>query len=75
MCGGGCSGVRGMFIRCTQTRNTASGARYYTYRLVRSERVAGKVKQLTLLNLGCHFDMDQAHWLVLCCRIEALLAG
>jgi len=64
-----------MFIRRTQTRNTASGERYHTYRLVRSERVAGKVKQLTLLNLGRHFDVDQAHWPALCCRIEALLAG
>jgi len=64
-----------MFIRRTQTRNTASGERYCTYRLVRSERAAGKVKQFTLLNLGRHFDVDQAHWPALCCRIEALLAG
>lgn len=64
-----------MFIRRTQTRNTSSGERYHTHRLVRSERVGGKVKQLTLLNLGRHFDADQAYWPTLCARIEALLGG
>jgi hypothetical protein len=64
-----------MFIRRTQTRNTSSGESYYTYRLVRSERVGGKVKQLTLLNLGRHFEVDQALWPVLCARIEELLGG
>ena len=37
-----------MFIRQTSTRNNLSGESYTTYRLVRSERVAGKVKQVTL---------------------------
>ena len=64
-----------MYIRRTQTRSTASGERYFTYRLVRSERIGGKVKQLTLLNLGRHFDLDQAHWPALCSRIDELLAG
>ena len=64
-----------MFIRRTQTRNTASGETYSTYRLVRSARVGGKVKQLTLLNLGRHFDLDPAHWPALCGRLEELLAG
>ena len=64
-----------MYIRRTQTRNTDSGERYYTYRLVRSERVNGKVKQLTLLNLGRHFEVDPAQWPALCSRIEALLGG
>lgn len=64
-----------MFIRRTQTRNASSGERYHTYRLVRSERVGGKVKQLTLLNLGRHFEMDQALWPTLCARIEELLGG
>ena len=50
-----------MFIRRTHTRNTSSGESYYTYRLVRSERVDGKVKQLTLLNLSRHFDVGQPH--------------
>jgi len=64
-----------MFIRRTQTRNRDSGESYYTYRLVRSERVGGKVKQLTLLNLGRYFDVEQPYWPSLCVRVEELLAG
>jgi hypothetical protein len=33
-----------MYIRRAQTRNTTTGERYFTYRLVRSERVGGKVR-------------------------------
>ena len=47
-----------MYIRRTQTRNNATGEAYFTYRLVRSERIAGKVKQVTLQNLGRHFSVD-----------------
>ncbi|RMG59559.1 MAG: IS1634 family transposase, partial [Gammaproteobacteria bacterium] len=64
-----------MYIRRTQTRNTASGERYYTYRLVESKRIGGKVKQITRLNLGRHFDVKQEHWPVLCARIDELLRG
>ena len=63
-----------MFIRRTQTRNTTSGERYYTHRLVQSKRVDGKVRQITLLNLGRHFDVDQDHWPLLCSRIDELLS-
>jgi hypothetical protein len=44
-----------MFIRQTQTNSTATGEKYITYRLVRSERIQGKVHQITVLNLGRHF--------------------
>lgn len=64
-----------MFIRRTQTRNTASGESYYTYRLVRSARVGGKVKQLTLFNLGRHFEVAQTDWPALCQRVEELMSG
>lgn len=64
-----------MYIRRSQTRNAHSGENYYTHRLVRCARVGGKVKQLTLLNLGRHFDVDRAHWPRLCARIEELLEG
>lgn len=63
-----------MYIRCTQTRSSASGERYVTYRLVRSIRVDGKVKQQTVLNLGRHFDVDSKYWPDLCARIEELLS-
>lgn len=64
-----------MFIRRTQTRRTATGERYFSHRLVRSERIDGRVKQRTLLNLGRHFDVAQEHWPMLCARIEQLLGG
>jgi hypothetical protein len=44
-----------MFIRRTATRNTTTGESYTTFRLVRSERIGRKVRQVTLLNLGRHF--------------------
>jgi len=59
-----------MYIRRTQTRNTLSGDSYFTFRLVRSERIGGKVKQLTLLNLGLQSEVDSHHWPTLCARIE-----
>ena len=64
-----------MYIRRTQTRSSATGEHYFTYRLVRSERIAGKVKQVTLLNLGRHFAVDPSFWTALCVRIEELMAG
>ena len=64
-----------MYIRRTQTRSNATGEAYFTYRLVRSERIDGKVKQVTLLNLGRHFAVDQSLWPALCIRIDELLAG
>ncbi len=41
-----------MFIRQTRTNNKATGEGYFTYRLVRGERIAVKVRQITVLNLG-----------------------
>ncbi len=64
-----------MFIRRSATRNTLTGESYFTLRLVRSERVAGKVRQVTLLNLGRHFAVAQEDWPLLCARIEELISG
>ena len=64
-----------MFIRRTQTRTTATGATYFTHRLVRAERLGDKVRQRTLLNLGRHFEVSQNDWPVLCQRIEEVLSG
>lgn len=63
-----------MFIRRTRTNNTATGEDYFTFRLVRGERIAGKVRQITVLNLGRHFPIAQEDWPLLCSRIEQLLA-
>ena len=46
-----------MFIRQTRTSNKATGEGYVTYRLVRTERIGGKVRQITVLNLGRHFPI------------------
>jgi transposase len=62
-----------MFIRQTRTNNKATGEGYFTYRLVRGERIGGKVRQITVLNLGRNFAIKQEDWPLLCCRIEQLL--
>jgi hypothetical protein len=67
--------LAGMFIRTTTTRNSAAGETYLTHRLVESRRVGGKVRQVTLLNLGRHFPLPKARWLDLCARIGELLNG
>jgi transposase len=64
-----------MFIRKTTTRNKSANESYFTFRLVASERTGDQVRQITLLNLGRHFDLPQPDWPRLCARIEALLAG
>ncbi len=63
-----------MFIRCTSIKSKDSGEPYVTYRLVETERVAGKVKQRTLLNLGRHFDAPKSQWADLAARISQLLS-
>ena len=62
-----------MFIRKTRTNNKITGEGYFTFRLVRGERIGGKVRQITVLNLGRHFAIKQADWPLLCSRIEQLL--
>ena len=64
-----------MFVRRTQTRRSDSGETYHTHRLVRSERVGGKVRQRTPLNLGRHFDIEREHWPLLCVRVGEALSG
>lgn len=64
-----------MFIRTTTTRNTAIGETYTTHRLVESRRVGGKVRQITLLNLGRHFALPKERWPDLCARLDQLLSA
>jgi transposase len=68
-----------MFIRRTITRKSAAsagspGESYFTHRLVRSERVNGKVRQVTLLNLGRHFELAVSLWPAFCERLTALIS-
>ena len=64
-----------MYIRKTKTNNKTTGEAYFTHRLVRGERVQGKVRQITVLNLGRHFPTPQEDWPVLCQRIEQLISA
>ncbi|MCP3868997.1 MAG: IS1634 family transposase [Gammaproteobacteria bacterium] len=64
-----------MFIRRTQIKSRQHGEPYYTYRLVESERVQGRMKQRILLNLGRHFEVPKSDWRALSSRIEQLLEG
>jgi transposase len=64
-----------MYIRRVPTRSITTGDSYFTHRLVRTERVADRVRQVTLLNLGRHFAVAQEDWPTLCARIEEILTG
>lgn len=67
--------MESMYIRSTQTRSVATGEKYFTHRLVRSERFGTKVRQVTLLNLGSHFPVDCSLWSSVCKRIEEIVNG
>jgi len=64
-----------MYIRRTTIKSRQSGEPYYTYRLVESVRVQDKVRQITRLNLGRHFEVPREQWTPLVQRIEQLLKG
>jgi hypothetical protein len=64
-----------MYIRQTRTSGATSGEAYFTFRLVASKRIGGKVRQQTLLNLGRTFSLPREQWPVLCCRIEQIISG
>lgn len=61
-----------MFVCRTRTRSR-DGKQYFTFRLVRSQRLGQKVRQRTLLNLGSHFSIQRDHWRTLCKRVEQIL--
>jgi len=64
-----------MYIRHIVTRRTQTGEIYHSYRLVESRREGRRVRQMTLLNLGAHFDLPEAQWSLLCTRLGQLLGG
>ena len=65
-----------MYIRKTKTR-TIADVTYYSYRLVETMRMAnGKVRQITLLNLGSSYTaIDESEWALLTDRVKDLLHG
>ena len=64
-----------MYIRRTSVKSRRTGEPYFTYRLVESVRIDGRVRQRTLLNLGRHFDVPREQWAPLAQRIEQLVGG
>ena len=61
-----------MFVCRTRTRSR-DGKQYFTFRLVRSQRVGDKIRQRTLLNLGSQFPVQRDHWRTLCQRVRQVL--
>ena len=51
-----------MYIRQTRTANKITGEAYFTFRLVRGERIGGRVRQITVLNLGRNDRGRDAHY-------------
>jgi hypothetical protein len=64
-----------MYIRRVRSHTKRTGESYFTHRLVRTERVGEKVRQVTLLNLGRHFATAEDDWALLCARIEEIVSG
>jgi len=64
-----------MYIRRTTIKSRKDGGQYYTYRLVRSERVGKKVHQRTLLNLSTNFSLPREQWPELVSRIQSVIDG
>ncbi len=63
-----------MFIRRTVSKSKKyNNEKYYTYRLVESYRLNGKVKQRVLINLGADFSVDKDRWSLLSVRIEDII--
>lgn len=64
-----------MYIRRTSIKSRKDGKQYFTYRLVESQRIGNKVKQLTLLNLGKDFSLPREQWPELSTRIGDIITG
>ena len=62
-----------MYIRKTKTGQARDGNTYFTYRIVESRRIDGKVRQKTILNLGRNFSIPKKYWSSLCDRISELI--
>ena len=60
-------------IKTVSKSKKDSTKKYYTFRLMESQRIGDKVKKITLLNLGSDFSIDQEHWANLSKRIEDII--
>ena len=62
-----------MYIRKTKTSQASDGNTLFTYHLVESQSIDGKVRQKTILNLGSNFSIPKKYWSTLCGRITELI--
>ena len=63
-----------MYIIKTVSKSKKDGTKkYYTFRLMESQRIGDKVKKITLLNLGSDFSVDQEHWANFSKRIDDII--
>jgi len=63
-----------MYIIKTVSKSKKDGTKkYYTFRLMESQRIGNKVKKITLLNLGSNFNVDQNHWADFSKRVENII--
>ena len=60
-------------IKTTSKSKKDSTKKYYTFRLMESQRIGDKVKKITLLNLGSDFSVDQEHWANFSKRIDDII--
>ena len=63
-----------MYIKAAKTHSKA-GKPAYSFRLVKSERIGGKVRQIALLNLGTGFSVPRKNWRELCHLVEMKMVG
>ena len=63
-----------MYIKAAKT-HMKGGEPAYSYRLVKSERAGGKVRQIALLNLGTGFSVPREKWRELCHLVEMKMSG
>jgi len=60
-------------IKTVSKSKKDTNKKYYTFRLVESQRIGNKVKRITLLNLGSDFSVEQKYWVDLTKRIEDII--
>jgi hypothetical protein len=60
-------------IKTVSKSKKDSTKKYYTFRLMESQRIGDKVKKITLLNLGSDFNVEQKYWAELSKRIEDII--
>ena len=64
-----------MYIKATKTHTDKAGQPVRSHRLVLSQRVDGRVRHRTLLNLGTHYPVPREKWKEVTELAEALLHG